>query len=162
MQREKKEVAQIQAKKILQNLTIEDRAKHYLGLLEFVRWLIQMKDEVKNLRELATFEGRTKEFEESIIGKVNTCSLSGTQADRKRGNRMWWIAMDEIQSAASSMASRIVMRKHFADFVSAFLEESSSDGKSPAEIEQEIEKKSLEIEREIVEKLTQCLRVREP
>jgi hypothetical protein len=66
---------------ILQNLTIEVRAKHYLGLLEFVRWLIQRKDEVKNLKDLATFEGRTKEFEESISGKVSTGSL--------RSNVIW-------------------------------------------------------------------------
>jgi hypothetical protein len=143
------------------NLTLEERVKHYSGLLEFVRWLLKKKDEIKNRKELPKFEERTKQFEASLDEKVNAGNLSKAQADRQRGSRIWWLVMVETQGAAASLASRIVMRKYFADSVKSFLEEVPLENKASDEIRDEIEKKRLEIENEIAEKLRQCLGERE-
>lgn len=143
-----------QAENILMSLTRE-RAEYFSGLREYVRWLIEKKN--RN-GALSKFEQGLIHLDESLEEKLVAGELSETQANQRRGDSIWWKAMEETQGAASNIAARLTRRKYFPSSFTAFLEgESPEDGKTPAEIQEEINSLGFEIEGEMPVKLRQCL-----
>lgn len=124
----------------------ESYPRIYPGLCEFVRWLLEEKG---SQEDVAEFDARVQENYTYLKTEVETGRLSETEADKKRGDGIWWRAYEEARDAALFLAFRIILR----DKVAAYL------NKEPTTAERDMIELRDEIEPKLADKLRQYVKI---